>query len=418
MVIHGSIILFVLSLAILLVASSANNGEKEGTGEHLLRTMLRLRQHSLRRFALDKKPHFPAIEPPTSSLGMGTGSLDAGGLQCPKDRFVLITEYAFGRTGNHMIEFTHGLWIAEKLQATLIIPSWMKDIFSPFNTTLLDSLYCYSIDLKPPKGTKVYEVTSEESFFPSQLYRNKEYEKVLPPIQGDHSNSTISELSLHFLQVYAALWSSPQRKLLAATEYFIYHFLDGNFKYNSVHKRMLEGGCSNILASNTKIHDYSINELPMNHPEWNNNLRKNHPLCEMSYSFVTETFKMHHRENSKLFVAYDGLGNCNEYVAGGSVFSSVLKNHPEVHVDLDYKFLDMFLAIHSDFFIMNPRSTFSFQIFLVRMVLSLSSVPMVKNNDFYLQRVPEDLIANKRDLWVSWSSVMDVMLQNDSIIKW
>ncbi len=406
---ESTFFLILLCLSIFLPVRS--NNEKEGNGEHMLRTMMRLRQHSLRRFALDKSPKFPTLEHSISSPGFGTGSLGVGSLQCPKDRFVLITEYAFGRTGNHMIEFTHGLWIAEKLQSTLIVPNWMKDIFTPFNSSLLDSLYCYTVDFKPPSGSKVFEVTSEESFFPFQLYNNKEYQTFLPPIRGNNSNATISEISLHFLQVYAALWSSPHKKLLLATEYFIYHFLDGNFRYSTVHKRLLEGGCSNILGSNTKVHDFSINELPMTHTEWNNNLRKNHPLCDMSYSFVLETLKMHHRESSKLFVAYDTYGGCEDYKAAGAVFSSVLKDHSDIHVDLDYKFLEMFLAIHGDFFIMNPRSTFSWQIFLVRMILSLSSVPLVKNNDFYLQKVPEDLNAGKRDLWVSWTSIVDVMMQ-------
>ena len=35
----------------------------------------------------------------------------------------------------------------------------------------------------------------------------------------------------------------------------------------------------------------------------------------------------------------------------------------------DLKFVDMFVAIHSDLFILNPRSTFSWEIYLVRLCL-------------------------------------------------
>ena len=123
---------------------------------------------------------------------------------------------------------------------------------------------------------------------------------------------------------------------------------------------------------------------------------------------MNETLKMHHREKSKLFVAYDGSGGCDDYKAAGAVFSSVLNGHPEIQVDFDSKFLDMFLGIHSDLFILNPHSSVSWQIFLVRVILSLPSIPKIKNSDFYLQTR-----SGTRNLWVSWSSVLDFMLKND-----
>ena len=380
----------------------------EENGEHLLNEMLQLRQNSLRRFVLQTIPHFPHVEHSVPSTRLGTGSLGAGKLQCPTDRFVVITGNAFGRTGNRMIEFTNGLWVAEKLHSTLICPDWMMDIFVPFNSSLLDSRYCYAIDYKSPSGAQVYEISLEDIFFAFRLYNKNEYRTLLPPMHGEKYNSTLRDLSLHFLRVYAALWSSPHEKLLRATKSFIYHFLDGNFRYNAIHKRMFEGACSYVLGTTTQAQDYSINELPMTHPEWKNNLETNHPICEMSYSFVTETLKMHHRDKSKLFVAHDGSGNCDDYKAGGAIFSSVLKDHPEIQLDFDYKFLDMFLAMHSDLFIMNPYSTFSWQVFLVRVILSLDSLPKIKNSDFYLQSQ-----SINHYLWVSWCSVIDATLKND-----
>jgi len=387
--------------------SCARNNETAGNGVLVLRETLQLRQSSLRRFALDMIPHFPIVGHNVSP-GVGTGSLGVGGLLCPTDRFVVITGKASGRMGTRMIEFTHGLWVAEKLQSTLIGPSWIVDIFAPFNSSLLDSLYCYAIDHKPPIGAKVYAIGSDDMFFAFRLYSMNEFDTALPPFRGSKYNTTLRDLSVHFLRVYAALWSSPQEKILRATESFIYHFLDGNLQYNAIHKRMFEGLCSFILGTNTQAQDYSMNELPMTHHEWNNNLLTNHPLCEMSFSFVNETLKMHHREKSKLFVAYDGSGGCDDYKAAGAVFSSVLNGHPEIQVDFDSKFLDMFLGIHSDLFILNPHSSVSWQIFLVRVILSLPSIPKIKNSDFYLQTR-----SGTRNLWVSWSSVLDFMLKND-----
>ena len=37
--------------------------------------------------------------------------------RCPTDSFVLITEFQYGQAGNQLVEFTHGLWLADKLNA-------------------------------------------------------------------------------------------------------------------------------------------------------------------------------------------------------------------------------------------------------------------------------------------------------------
>jgi hypothetical protein len=129
----------------------------------------------------------------------------------------------------------------------------------------------------------------------------------------------------------------------------------------------------------------------------------------MTYSFVADTLQLHNRNDSRLFVAYDGRGSVDDYRSAKCIFSSSIQAN---NLDVDFKFLDMLVAIHGDFFVMNPRSTFSFQIYIIRSVLGLSSVPMVKNNDFYLQRVPEDLASAHRPLWVSWLSIYDALVQS------
>jgi hypothetical protein len=76
----------------------------------------------------------------------------------------------------------------------------------------------------------------------------------------------------------------------------------------------------------------------------------------------------------------------------------------------DFKFVDMFVAIHSDLFILNPRSTFSWEIYLVRLCLGLLSVPVVRTNDLYLRKLPEEEVVPNGMLWVSWTSVVDAFL--------
>lgn len=380
---------FALTLLLCLIRTRAEHG---GT-EHLLRQSLRLRHQTIRRFAHTKeKPSY-----------------------CPKNRLVVITEYQFGRTGNNIIEFTHGLYIAEKLNASLVVPKYMQDILTPFDTSTISQLFCYTLETNIPKEAKVFEITSEESFFTFKLFRDPNYASLLPPM----NEKTVEDLSMHFIQVYASLWCCPVRKLLLAAEYLIQHELHGNLQYSAVHKRQLEGGCSKIMGYITKPTDFSPNEIAMNINDWNQNLYKAHPLCEMSLSFVVETLKLHHRNESKLFVAFDGRGNIQDFVNYGAVlstnalatYSNRNNNNNNNNINVDPKFVDMLVAIHSDFFILNPRSTFSWQIYLIRLLLSLPSVPIIRNNDLFMQKVPEDLINVNRTFWVSWTTVVDALLK-------
>jgi hypothetical protein len=425
--------------------------------DHLLRYQLKRRHNTLKQIALH---------------GLHEKSPVNQGGNCPKDRYLVITEYAFGRAGNNLIEFTHGLWLGKKLNATLIVPPWIQDtVFAPFNTSLLHSIYCFSFDSKlaPAKSNKdiiVYEITSENSFFLFQLKKEFSFPDLIPDIMNyqyitsastneeagkpsassallDSSLSSplINELSKHFLSVYSGLWCCPTRKLLLLTEFFLSYYMKGSLGYASVHKRQLEGGCAKVLASVTKPSDYSSKELPMNHPEWTtNSISKFHPICEMSTSFIQEVLALNHRNSgnlSNVFIAYDGRGDISSYEKNHMMFShslssllfssfaSSVSSLSSPHNDLSshlfhkvkaavtdeknlkelLKYLDMLLAIHSEFFILNPRSTFSFQIYVIRVALGLQSVPVIRENDFYMQKVPDELISNNRSLWVSWVSV-------------
>lgn len=372
------VILFILAVLALCVLTT--DGTTSENTEHILRQSLRLRQNTLRRFARMKGVRAP----------------------CSTTQYIVITEYPFGQTGNKMISFTHGVWFAEQLNATLVVPGYMHEIFAPFNTSFAHELYCFTLS-EPPKSAKILEITSEEMFFGFKVYELEAYKPLLQPFT---TNQTVPLLSLHFLQLYASLWCCPHRKLLHGAEMLIQTVLDGNFHYSSVHKRQLDGGCSKIMGHNTKPSDFSQKELPMNRPEWNGNLVRSHPLCDMSFEFVQDTLSMHLRNNSKLFVAHDGRGSVEDFKQHGAYFSFHLDN-PELKANLDTKYLDMFTCIHSDFFVLNPRSTFSLQIFFVRSILSLPSVPIIRNNDIFLQKIPDE--TKGRELWVSMSSVLNAL---------
>jgi len=319
--------------------------------------------------------------------------------ECSETTFVFISEYPFGNSGNHIISLSHGLWVAHNLNATLIVPNWIEASLKHFDLSILSRSHCFTLNPAIPRDKKLYEVTSEESFFVFQLFREP-FTALIPPL----NEATVASISMHFLRVYAALWSSPTHSVVAASEWIISNHLGGKFDFTSVHKRNLDGGCGKIMSENTKPADFLPVEIPMDTADWQGDLRKHHPLCEMSVDFVKSVMALHDRADRKMFVAFDGQGDVSAYRRHQAVFSSVAETHSE-HGKMPMKFVDMFVAMQADLFIQNPRSTFSLQIFIVRTCLGLPSVPTLPNNDIYVQRIPHDLEAAHRPLMVSWKSL-------------
>ena len=305
------------------------------------------------------------------------------------------------------------MWVANNINATLLVPVWMLHILKPFDTTKLKSIYCYQEEPYNVDNKEVVEITSEDSLFLYKIFKNPYYNDKIPKIEYDH---LVKDMSSHFINVYCSLWGYPVKEIIDASGYIISHFLNGNFSYTAVHKRSLEGGCSLLTNSKTSISDWEeTKELPMNIPEWNGNLGNNHPICDMTGSFVSKILELHNRPNSKLFVAFDGHGDISDYQNLNAIFSTAADRHT-LHSKTDKRFLDMFIAINSEFFVMNPMSTFSLEIYIIRLCLSLRSVPVIKNNDFYMRKVPDEIKSENRDgLWVSWLSVIDAKNYNNEV---
>lgn len=325
---------------------------------------------------------------------------------CSTDKYVQITEYAFGRNGNNMIEFAHGLFVSEYLNSTLIVPEWMNEIFHNFDLDHIHSQFCFVHEVPKATNITIFPITSEESFFLFKLKTNAQLHSLFL-----HEETLISKLSLHFINVYSSFWCCPHKRLLYLSNIYLNHQFP-NMIYSAVHKRKLEGGCSKIFAQSTTPRDFSSLQIPLNHSVWNQNLAKFHPLCEMTYEFVNEIIKINFQE-SKIFVAFDGKGEISDYVNHHAFFLKDFdfsKYNDGQHLNhKELAFLDIFISIHSSFFILNPRSTFSWQIFVIRSILSLSSLPTIETNDIYLQKIPDDLISANRSLWVSWYSILKVL---------
>ena len=323
-----------------------------------------------------------------------------------------------GNTGNNLVELANMIWLASVLNSTLMIPQYMTKFLGEFNLSILNEVYCVRSmpsdavflsekDLKQilpigSKNHKIYNIESEMSFFAIQLFRNHELSHLLPK----YDKKLIKVLSRHYLKVYSALWSSPAKYIISSTNYIISNFLGGNFAFSSVHKRSFEGACSRLLSASLLPSDFSAIELPMDNKEWSEDLTVKFPLCEMNGSFVADTLKLNHRQDNKLFVSFDGQGSASTLEALGAVFSSVLDSSKE-YSHFERKYVDMHVAVHGAFFLLNPMSTFSLQVFVIRSSLGLDSVPIMTNNDLYCQSRKHFESGARDGLWVSLESISD-----------
>ncbi len=183
--------------------------------------------------------------------------------------------------------------------------------------------------------------------------------------------------------------------------------LGDSLQYTSVHKRLFEGVCHEVLAENLELNTPELDkQIALDLPVWSAALAKNHPLCSMPEEFITATQRMHGRVGQRVYMSWDKQGEQGVYNASNTVF---LKNpeHENGPASFHYrsdstKYLDMFMAMHADFSILNPRSTFSWAIFTVRAGLNLDSVPRPSGKDLYLTK-GYDRAPNH---WVSWEDVL------------
>ncbi|RYH07964.1 hypothetical protein EON65_41320 [archaeon] len=327
---------------------------------------------------------------------------------CPTKRYLVIKNQAYGRTSNMMIELNHALWLSEQLNSTLVLPAYMTtELFSGFNTSLLRSRYCFLLDNESSSvsGEVIY-IETVEVFYLFPLFHNPTYANYLPDMAV-----AVKELSWYFLNVYAGFWCCVAQHTLAAVHYIIDTHLHGDMLYASVHKRQLEGTCSSILTRTTAKSDFDPGEIALDHAAWQGAIHKNHPLCHMPYEFVQATMQLHHMNNSQLYVAHDGQHDVSGYLKHGAVFGHVLDN--TVYHNVNRMQVDVLMCMHSALFVQNIKSTLSWQIYIIRLILSLPTVPALAN-DFFVRKLPEGLEIEKRVLWVSWYSTKQALLDHSN----
>lgn len=254
------------------------------------------------------------------------------------------------------------------------------------------------------------------------------------------------QASALFVRVYCALWANPVPSVIAAADLVLRQRLHSNLGYSAAHKRAMEGGCSKVMSHVTTPSDFDPSELPMGLEMWRRIGRGFHPLCDMPAQLVLGACELHYNKSivksgdvsrgtgcgsdKGLFVAFDGRGDVSDFRSVGAVFSGDVDysttamtvtageasklsslSYASMHdpSKVDKKFVDMFLAIHAAFFVLNPRSTFSWEIYVVRIALSLPSVPVMRNKDLYVLHPDDYNRGNGTEFWVGWISAFEAV---------
>jgi hypothetical protein len=340
---------------------------------------------------------------------------------CSSNKVIFVEDYAYGRSGNNMLELVHGIYLAQATNTSLRIPFFMNTVLASFHHDSLTQNFCATNNgLSRFLYFRSVELLNVWMMFKFDKYRNH-----FPPLTQD----VVNEAASLYIRIMASLWASPIDVIVEAGKTFIKNKLGNSLKYTTVHKRYMEGECPDIFRRMSNKTDFSPDELPMDHPSWNALSNLSHPLCSMNLDFIQQTQAINHRSNQQIFLAYDGYGDISHYLkAGAAVLTDAdlapfpqFRDHPECQQKRkcfdNRKFLDMFLAIHGDFFVLNPRSTYSWYVFVVRTALGLKSVPMVRNRDllFYSDKDYEVLMDGKR--WVGHYDIARMMNSLENLIK-
>lgn len=323
--------------------------------------------------------------------------------KCPSNYLVL--NGTIGRFNNNLIQMAHGLWVANVWNASLILPPSMRTILHYFDIRPLKKIFCFEFSDDPVADTsgRTHTISADDSFdLKNCIVSHKGLCEDLDLPR--YNQRLVLQVSNHFVQFYGALWAYPTRLVKDSVVSFVEKQF-GDFKYSSLHKRSLEGNCAKLLNGSILLSDFPPTQLAMDDASWRGNLSQTHPLCSMPPSFVVNTLKLNGRSPNKgrIFVAFDGQNECEGLKSLGAVFTRPLLSNTTSDALLEY--VDMGVAIHGDFFILNPRSTYSWTIFVVRAALGLTSVPVLPDHDFYLRGPFE---AFSRMPWVGWRSVAAV----------
>jgi hypothetical protein len=268
------------------------------------------------------------------------------------------------------------------------------------------------------KSSVVSDVSSKDLFYGYRL--SDDHRWGLPK----YSMAVIDEVSDIFVHAYSAMRSVWHESFAEYAKAIISTTFAGMSEYTGVHQRAIDGQCDyRMIAMNRDL--FSGSEISLRGGYWEDvrlptNERKiarqirggkrssTHPLCSMELSFVRDTKAMHGRSNQPIYLASDGQGILSDYINSRDVAGTAIgRPKPRLEDRISVKYFDMFMLLNADFALLNPRSTFSWEVFVVRAALGLLSVPKPVGTDLYFFSEAEahHPIHRKYVTWVSWETI-------------
>lgn len=338
---------------------------------------------------------------------------------CSSSNTFIVMGGTYGQESNRLIQFIHGLWTARELSGYLVVPKKMERDLAPYNLDHLCSSFCvvgedeYAEKLTYSNESKILHIKPHMMFwFKKELLQHR---YPLPKL----STKLVKNLSQHFLVVYASLWGHLKQIFLAASCRLISSNFNEGLNYVAVHKRNL----AKVVYARMDEKDVEAisKQIPLSSRAWKAHSSK--ALCFMNASFIRDTVIYNGRKDTlsqPIFMAWDGQGESIDLNAQG--LKIILSNSSQISEELlnlegiSQLIVDKFVTINAGFSILNPASTFSFEIFIMRSILGLDSVPTPPTKDLYLQYRVEYEESTTRDwdgMWVSWKTIKHV-LKNSS----
>jgi hypothetical protein len=352
-------------------------------------------------------------------------------VDCPNTAFIQITGKEAGQSGNHAIAFVHGIWLAKKTNSTLLVPRWMmEDVGSDAINGGLQRCYCFTSEKKAKEhehehmSMSLGNSSAVKSVYLKDLYYgyrlSEDHRWGLPK----YSVAVVDEVSDVFVHAYSAIRSHWHDSFAQYASDIISTTFAGAIKYTGVHKRQLDGLCDGYLVGTSQEHGFNGSEISLRGAYWEgvhkppNEIEclirdgkhaSTHPLCAMQISFVRDTQVMHGRSNQPIYLASDGQGILSDYINSPNIAGTAI-NRPNVQfkdATLRTKYFDMFMLLNADLALLNPRSTYSWEVFVVRAALGLLSVPKPVGTDLYFFSEAESYtdMRRKNVTWVSWESI-------------
>lgn len=347
---------------------------------------------------------------------------------CSSSNTFIVSGGVYGQESNQLIQFIHGLWAAKEMSGYLVVPKKMERALEPFHLDHLCSSFCfvgqdeYAEKVTDNNESKIVHIKPHMMFWLKKEIQQHKY--ALPKL----SNELVKNMSYHFLLVYASLWGHLKQPFVAESCRLVASSFKEGLNYVAVHKRNLAKVVDSRMDE--KDVDAISKQIPLSSRAWKAHSSK--ALCFMNASFIRDTVVYNGRKDmlsQPIFMAWDGQGESKDsdfFLSQG--LKTILINSSQINKELlkledisrsQFELIvDKLVTINAGFSILNPASTFSFEIFIMRSILGLDSVPTPPTKDLYLQYRVEYEESTTRDwdgMWVSWKTIKQALISSPAM---